>query len=70
MKQIALINHSQGVPYLQDLINNWFIEAELKHWKIISVHPEGSYITIVYEVTILDEIEELKKKYEAKKIKK
>lgn len=68
MKQIALLDHSQGTPYLRDLINDWVVEADEKGWEILKIFiPSGGMIAIVYEVTDADEIAEIKRKVKERK---
>lgn len=63
MKQIALLDHSKGTPYLQDMIDDWIIEADSKGWEIIKIFiPSSGMIAIVYEVNDKDEIEAIKQK--------
>jgi len=64
MKQIALLNHSQGTPYLRDVINKWIVEADIKGWEILDIFiPSGGMIAIIYEVSNKEEIAEIIEKY-------
>jgi len=63
MKQIALLSHVKGTAYLQDMINEWIVEANNNNWEILNIFmPSAGILAIIYEVTNPEEIEQLKQK--------